>query len=56
MLSKENLDIELVVLLNDFKYIKEMYGVELVDCWDIKVVYYVIKNSDGVISGGGSFF
>ena len=30
-----------------------MYGVESVDRWDIKAVYHAIKNSDGVISGGG---
>ncbi|EJR25658.1 polysaccharide pyruvyl transferase CsaB [Bacillus cereus] len=53
-LSKENPDIELVVLSNDSKYTKEMYGVESVDRWDIKAVYHAIKNSDGVISGGGS--
>ena len=33
-----------------------MYGVESVDRWDIKAVYHAIKNSDGVISGGGAFF
>ena len=55
-LSKENPDIELVVLSNDSKYTKEMYGVESVDRWDIKAVYHAIKNSDGVISGGGAFF
>ena len=53
-LSKENPDIELVVLSNDSKYTKERYGVESVDRWNIKAVYHAIKNSDGVISGGGS--
>ena len=52
-LHKENPNIELVVLSNDPDYTRKMYGVEAVNRWSIKSVYNAIKNSDGLISGGG---
>jgi polysaccharide pyruvyl transferase CsaB len=47
-------DIELTVLSNDPAYTKDTYGVQAVNRWDLKAVWKVLQESDGLISGGGS--
>lgn len=46
--------IEITVLSNDPEYTMKTYGVFAVNRWDIKQVANAIKQSDGLISGGGS--
>lgn len=53
-LKKFKSDIEITVLSNDPDYTRETYEVDAVNRWDLKQVANVIKNSDGLISGGGS--
>jgi polysaccharide pyruvyl transferase CsaB len=53
-LRQENPTIELVVLSNDPEYTRKMYGVEAVNRWNVKEIFKAIKQSDGLISGGGS--
>ncbi|CAM4188657.1 CsaB protein [Bacillus manliponensis] len=53
-LHEEDPTLELVVLSNDPDYTRKMYGVEAVNRWNIKEIYKAIKESDGLISGGGS--
>ncbi|WP_261131762.1 polysaccharide pyruvyl transferase CsaB [Bacillus sp. Marseille-Q3570] len=47
-------DIEIVVLSNKPEVTKSTYGVEAIDRWKFKVILKALKDSDGLISGGGS--
>ncbi|WP_054739447.1 polysaccharide pyruvyl transferase CsaB [Cellulosilyticum ruminicola] len=54
LLKKEIPNTKIVVLSNNPEKTKITYGVESVNRWDIKTVAKVIKQSDILISGGGS--
>ncbi|WP_182199823.1 polysaccharide pyruvyl transferase CsaB [Paraliobacillus salinarum] len=47
-------DIKITVLSNDPSSTSKTYGVDAVNRWKIKEVIHVLKDSDGLISGGGS--
>lgn len=53
-LRKSNEDIGITVLSNDPEYTRKTYGVEAVNRWKLKEVMAAIRESDGLISGGGS--
>lgn len=53
-LRKEIKDVHITVLSNNPDKTKALYGVESVNRWDIKAVARSIKESDLLISGGGS--
>ena len=53
-LKEENPEIEIVVLSNDVEYTKKTYGVDAINRWSINDIFKNLKNSDGLISGGGS--
>lgn len=53
-LRKEIKEVELIVLSNNPDKTKALYGVESVNRWDMKAVAKAIKESDLLISGGGS--
>lgn len=46
--------IEIVVLSNSPETTKSQFHVDAVDRWNIKEIVRALKNSDGLISGGGS--
>lgn len=54
LLKKEIPHIHITVLSNNPEKTKEVYGVDSVNRWDIKKIAKVIKESDMLISGGGS--
>ncbi len=47
-------DIEIVVLSNTPELTSSTYGVEAVNRWELKAIIKALKDSDGLISGGGS--
>ncbi|MCF6410114.1 polysaccharide pyruvyl transferase CsaB [Pseudalkalibacillus salsuginis] len=47
-------DIEIVVLSNKPELTKSTYGVDAVDRWNFKAILKALKESGGLISGGGS--
>jgi polysaccharide pyruvyl transferase CsaB len=47
-------DIQITVLSNNPDYTKETYGVDAVNRWKLPEVRAALKESDGLISGGGS--
>jgi polysaccharide pyruvyl transferase CsaB len=47
-------DIQITVLSNNPDYTKETYGVDAVNRWKLAEVRAALKESDGLISGGGS--
>ncbi|MBB5173782.1 polysaccharide pyruvyl transferase CsaB [Texcoconibacillus texcoconensis] len=53
-LREENQDIHITVLSNDPEKTAQQYGVEAVNRWKLKDVAKAIRQSDGLISGGGS--
>ena len=53
-LKEENAAIKITVLSNDPSKTEDIYGVDAVNRWDIKQVVSALKQSDGLISGGGS--
>lgn len=53
-LRRELKDVEVTVLSNNPSKTKALYGVNSVNRWNIKEVTKVIKESDMLISGGGS--
>lgn len=53
-LKKIQADIEITVLSNDPDYTRLTYGVAAVNRWSLKKMIKAIKESDGLISGGGS--
>ncbi len=46
--------VSITVLSNNPEKTEELYGVQSINRWDIKSVSRIIKNSDMLISGGGS--
>lgn len=54
VLRKEIKDIEITVLSNNPDKTKALYGVNSINRWDMKAVVKTIKESDMLISGGGS--
>lgn len=54
LLKKEIPDAKIVVLSNNPEKTKATYDVESINRWDMKAVVKVIKQSDLLISGGGS--
>ncbi len=53
-LREEKPDIEIVVLSNDIEYTKKTYNVDAINRWSLKDIAKSLKNSNGLISGGGS--
>ena len=53
-LRKEIKEVEITVLSNNPEKTKGLYGVNSVNRWDMKAVAKAIKESDMLISGGGS--
>ncbi|WP_221567001.1 polysaccharide pyruvyl transferase CsaB [Alkalihalobacillus sp. TS-13] len=53
-LRENQSDIEIVVLSNNPELTKSTYGVEAVNRWNLKDIINALKDSDGLISGGGS--
>lgn len=53
-LRNEAPDIKLTVLSNDPDFTRRVYEVDAVNRWDLRAVIGAIKESDGLISGGGS--
>lgn len=53
-LQKCQKDVEITVLSNNPEATKKTYGVNAVNRWKMKEVSRAIKESDGLISGGGS--
>lgn len=53
-LREEKSDIEIVVLSNDIEYTKKTYNVDAINRWSLKDIAKSLKNSNGLISGGGS--
>ncbi|MFY3791596.1 polysaccharide pyruvyl transferase CsaB [Ureibacillus sp. MALMAid1270] len=51
---KLNSDIEITVLSNNPEVTAKTYGVKAINRWKIKEVSAVLKESDGLVSGGGS--
>jgi len=50
----KEITLEVTVLSNQPEKTSQLYGVRAIDRWDIKEVYKTVKNSDLLISGGGS--
>ncbi|MGX1982268.1 polysaccharide pyruvyl transferase CsaB [Thermolongibacillus altinsuensis] len=53
-LRQQQPDIDIVVLSNDPTFTKKAYGVEAVNRWSLKEIIRALRESDGLISGGGS--
>lgn len=53
-LRKENPSIEITVLSHQPEVTAERYQVQAVDRWNVKAVMGALRQSDGLISGGGS--
>ena len=53
-LREEDKDIQITVLSNSLESTKNNYNVNAVNRWNLKDIYNELKNSDGLISGGGS--
>lgn len=53
-LKNEDATIDITVLSNQPEKTKATYGVHAVDRWNLKQITRAIKESDGLISGGGS--
>ncbi len=53
-LKSEIPDVSITVLSNNPEKTAELYEVKSINRWDIKSIARVIKNSDMLISGGGS--
>lgn len=53
-LRKHMPNVELTVLSQSPGQTKALYGVRAINRWDIKTIMHTIKNSDLLISGGGS--
>ncbi|OEH92183.1 polysaccharide pyruvyl transferase CsaB [Bacillus solimangrovi] len=53
-LRQERPNIEITVLSNDIEYTKKTYQVDAVNRWKFSEVYQTLRNSDALISGGGS--
>ena len=53
-LKKEKADIEITVLSNNPSHTEKTYKVKSINRWNLTNIYKEIKNSDGLISGGGS--
>ncbi|MGI8315788.1 polysaccharide pyruvyl transferase CsaB [Halobacillus mangrovi] len=47
-------DIRITVLSNDPVHTSETYEVEAADRWNLKQIYLLLSQADGLISGGGS--
>lgn len=53
-LRKEHAEVDITVLSNRPEITAQRYGVEAVNRWKLRDVMQAIKQSDGLISGGGS--
>lgn len=53
-LRGENPNIDIVVLSNDVEYTEKTYNVKAINRWKMIDIYKELRNSDGLISGGGS--
>lgn len=53
-LKEEDPKIEIVVLSNDVEYTKKTYNVKAINRWSVGEIFKNLKNSNGLISGGGS--
>ena len=53
-LKEEDENIEITVLSSNPTETKKNYNVNAINRWSIKTIYKELKNSDGLISGGGS--
>lgn len=53
-LKNEDSSIDITVLSNQPEKTKATYGVDAVNRWNLKEIAEALKNSDGLISGGGS--
>lgn len=54
LLKKEIPNVQITVLSNNPEKTKSTYGVESVNRWDLKAIIKAIKQSDLLVSGGGS--
>ncbi|KHE71540.1 polysaccharide pyruvyl transferase CsaB [Halobacillus sp. BBL2006] len=53
-LRKADPEIRITVLSNDPVHTSETYGVEAADRWNVKQIFRLLSQADGLISGGGS--